>query len=92
MANGGARPGAGRKKGGHNRLTEEAVAKANDGLSPLDFLLTVLRDETNEKPVRIDAAKAAAPYVHAKMQPVDGKGSTDQTFVVETGVPRDTED
>lgn len=92
MANGGARPGAGRKKGGHNRLTEEAVAKANDGLSPLDFLLTVLRDETNEKPVRIDAAKAAAPYVHAKLQPVDGKGSTDQTFVVETGVPRDTED
>ena len=89
MANGGARPGAGRKKHGHNKLTQEAVAKANDGLSPLDFLLSVLRDDTNEKPVRIDAAKAAAPYVHAKLQPVDPNGSTTQLMVIEIRKPGD---
>lgn len=88
MAHGGARPGAGRKQSGRNRATKEAVAKGNDGLSPLDFLLSVLRDEENEKPVRIDAAKAAAPYVHAKLQPVDGQGSTAQTLIIESGVPR----
>lgn len=77
-SHGGARPGAGRKKGGHNRLTEEAVAKANAGLSPLDYLLSVVRDEEAEDTRRIDAAKAAAPYVHAKLQPVDKDGDTTQ--------------
>ena len=78
MAHGGARPGAGRKKGGHNKLTEEAVSKANDGLSPLDYLLSVLRDIGADEARRIDAAKAAAPYCHAKLQPVDKDGDTTQ--------------
>lgn len=86
--NGGARPGAGRKKGGHNKLTEEAVAKSKDGLSPLDYLLSVFRDVEADEARRIDAAKAAAPYVHAKLQPIDGQGSTAQKLIVETGVPR----
>lgn len=78
MAAGGARPGAGRKKGGHNRLTQEAVTKSKDGLSPLDFLLNVMRDVAVDEAKRIDAAKAAAPYCHAKLQPVDGDGDTTQ--------------
>ena len=83
MANGGARPGAGRKKGGHNKLTEEAVARAKEGgETPLDFLLKVMRDAGEEMARRVDAAKAAAPYVHAKLQPVDGDGSTTQKVAV----------
>lgn len=78
MPRGGPRPGAGRKKGGHNKLTEEAVAKANDGLSPLDYLLSVFRDTDADEARRIDAAKAAAPYCHAKLQPVDKDGDTTQ--------------
>lgn len=78
MPRGGPRPGAGRKKGGHNKLTEEAVAKANDGLSPLDYLLDVMRDTEADEARRIDAAKAAAPYCHAKLQPVDKDGDTTQ--------------
>lgn len=78
MAHGGARAGAGRKKNGHNKLTEEAIAKANDGLSPLDYLLSVLRDLNADEARRIDAAKAAAPYCHPKLQPVDDKGDTTQ--------------
>lgn len=82
MAKGGARPGAGRKPGGQNRITKEAVAKAHDGLSPLDYLLSVLRDPGADEAKRIDAAKAAAPYCHAKLQPIDGEGSTAQKVQV----------
>lgn len=81
MPVGGARAGAGRKKGGHNRITQEAIAKASDGLSPLDYLLEVMRDKGADEGKRIDAAKAAAPYCHAKLQPVDDKGDTTQKQV-----------
>lgn len=75
MALGGARPGAGRKPGGRNKITQEAIAKASDGLSPLDYMLSVLRDEGQDLSVRLDAAKAAAPYCHAKLATVDHKSS-----------------
>jgi hypothetical protein len=75
MANGGARPGAGRKPGGRNKITQEAIAKASDGLSPLDYLLGVLRDTEEEPARRMDAAKAAAPYCHARLATVDHKSS-----------------
>lgn len=35
-------------------------------LSPLDYLLSVMRDEGEEKARRMQAASLAAPYVHAK--------------------------
>jgi hypothetical protein len=37
-------------------------------------MLAVLRDDGNELTTRLDAAKAAAPYCHAKRAPVDGEG------------------
>jgi len=84
VALGGARPGAGRKKGGHNRLTEDAVKKAQaGGIMPLDYLLNIMRDKTADDDKRIDAAKAAAPYCHAKLQPIDGNGDTAQKLVAE---------
>ncbi len=68
MALGGARPGAGRKKGGANRINDEARKKAlEDGLSPLEYLLGVMRDIRQDDARRLDAAKAAAPYVHARL-------------------------
>lgn len=73
----GSQPGerrGGRKKGIPNKATiarQEAVAAS--GLTPLDFLLQTMRDESKEFGVRLDAAKAAAQYVHPKLQPVDGK-------------------
>jgi hypothetical protein len=83
VAQGGARAGAGRKKGGHNRITQEAIAKASAGLSPLDYLLSVLRDNGADEGKRIDAAKAAAPYCHARLQPVDGDGDPTQKVIAE---------
>jgi len=80
MAGGGARPGAGRKPGVVNRFNELARAKAAEGgITPLEYMLSVLRDEGNEMAMRMDAAKSAAPYLHAKLTSVEHKGGLDVT-------------
>jgi hypothetical protein len=62
MAHGGRREGAGRKVGSVSKLDGEARAKAQEsGMMPLDYLLSIMRDETQDASVRRDAAKAAAP-------------------------------
>lgn len=47
------------------RRTARAVAA---GLTPLEYLLAIMRDEDQAQAERVDAAKAAAPYVHARLQ------------------------
>lgn len=75
MALGGARPGAGRPKGGANRINDEARKKALEaGLSPLEYLLGVMRNPMQDDARRLDAAKAAAPYVHARLANVAHTG------------------
>lgn len=94
MASGGKREGAGRKPGVPNGKTA-AIAKAvaEGGITPLDFMLSVLRDEALDLTERMDAAKSAAPYCHPKRVPVDGDGKdTGLTVNVYTGVPRDDTD
>lgn len=79
MARGGSRPGAGRPPGSVNRLAKDAHERAAaGGILPLDYLLLVMRDENEDSAKRLDAAKAAAPYVHPKLQPIDGEGDTEQ--------------
>jgi hypothetical protein len=41
---------------------------------PLDFLLDVMADESQPIATRVDAAKAAAPYVHFRKGLVDTNG------------------
>jgi hypothetical protein len=72
MAIGGARPGAGRKAGGVNRVTKEAIEQAKSGgILPLDFLLQIMRDEGADEVKRIDCAKAAAQYIHPKLSAIE---------------------
>ena len=71
MARGGARPNAGRKPGTLNRFNRELLERANaGGQLPLDYMLGVMRDESLDTRLRIDAAKAAAPYVHQKLSAI----------------------
>ena len=71
MAHGGRRPGAGRKPGTLNRFSKELLAKASEsGKLPVEYLLEAMRDPTRDTRLRIDAAKAAAPYVHQKLSAV----------------------
>jgi hypothetical protein len=41
---------------------------------PLDFLLDVMADESHPIATRVDAAKAAAPYVHFRKGLIDTRG------------------
>lgn len=71
-AHGGARKGAGRKPGAINKATAEARAKAEaTGVMPLDFMLERMRDAEAPIADRMDMAKAAAPYVHAKLSSIE---------------------
>ena len=66
--NGGARPGAGRPRGAKTKATVAKAAEiAASGLTPLDFMLGILRNEENAIEQRFEAAKQAAPYVHPKL-------------------------
>jgi len=67
----------GRKTGGrvagtpnHATLARQSAILAS-GLSPLDYLVGVYRDESQAVGVRIDAAKAVASYCYPKLQSVD---------------------
>lgn len=75
MARGGKRPGAGRPKGAASKRTRDvADAAASEGLTPLEYMLEVLRDEGAERADRMDAAKAAAPYIHPRLSSVEVGG------------------
>lgn len=77
---GGPRPGSGRKKGTKNPATiqkeallSEVIERAVDGeATPLEVMLTIMRDPSTEPAMRFEAAKAAAPYVHPRLSQVDG--------------------
>jgi len=70
MPRGGSRPGAGRKTKAVSDAIKACEAsarkKVNEDLSPLDFMLAVMRDEEQAHEVRRAMAQAAAPYVHAR--------------------------
>ncbi len=74
MAGRGSLPGerrGGRQKGTPNKVTVKRAAEiAESGKTPLDFMLSVLRDEDASIKERMWAAVAAAPYCHAKPRPV----------------------
>lgn len=84
----GSQPGerrGGRKKGAKNKASVERQKKvAESGLTPLDYMLSVLRGQHPEgsepavilawEAMRFEAAKAAAPYVHPRLAAVEHSG------------------
>ena len=85
MPRGGARPGAGRPTGQRDRFAQQSIRRVVDeGTTPLDFMLSVLRDEKKPEAVRMDAAKAAAPYVHPRLANIEAthKGDPENPIVV----------
>src|SRR3954471_8854634 len=69
----------GRQKGCVDKIKREAILAAQ-GITPLDYLMMLVRAETEpgldpviakaRETLRFEAAKAAAPYVHARLQAV----------------------
>lgn len=65
-----------RTKGSPNKATKaREQVLSEQGLMPLSYLLSVLRDETQDQPTRMDAAKSAAPYCHPKLTSAEVKHS-----------------
>lgn len=74
MARGGVRKNAGRKKGEtyHTRARKEAHRKAveratNEGDTPLEYMLNVMRNPDADDKRRDAMAAAAAPFIHARL-------------------------
>jgi hypothetical protein len=75
MPRGGKREGAGRPKGAANKASVARQAEiAASGLTPLDYMLGILRDEARDETQRFEAAKAAAPYVHPRLASTEVRG------------------
>lgn len=66
----------GRTKGVPNKATAaKAAAVEASGLTPLDYMLSVMRDTKAAQDVRLDAANKAAPYVHPKLSSIEHTGA-----------------
>ena len=82
----------GRAKGVRNRRTENEAAAIAAGITPLAYLLSLLHQEVPEgadvkeriaiDTLRFEAAKAAAPYVHAKLANVEIGNKPGEAFKV----------
>jgi hypothetical protein len=87
MPRGGRREGAGRKKGtsieaARKEMIQRVKSVAFDDLTPLEFMLSVLRDGERDHTERMQAAIQAAPYIHPRLAAsqvtVDDRRSADQ--------------
>ena len=79
---GGARAGAGRPAGSLSSKTQQLVAQLTaDGLSPLEFMLTHMRDVKNPESFRADMAKAAAPYIHPRLSSTEVSGAGGKSLI-----------
>src|SRR4051812_14492490 len=73
----------GRQKGGVDKIKQEAILAAQ-GITPLDYMLGIIRNEQEDKTVRLDVAKAAAPYVHARLQTTTLAGDPEKPLKVDS--------
>jgi hypothetical protein len=65
----------GRAKGIPNQRTlTQKKALEKSGLTPLDYMLSVMRNESEPRDARLVAAKSAAPYVHRALKAVEHTG------------------
>lgn len=83
-SHGGKRQGSGRKAGSITERTRAVAERASsDGITPLDYMLGVLRDDGADPKDRMWAAEKAAPYVHAKLASVEHSGKEGGPMVLE---------
>jgi hypothetical protein len=71
----------GKKKGCKNRRTLELDRIAALGITPLDYLLKIMRDKKQPIAFRIECAKAACVFCHARRAPENNKGDTVPTVI-----------
>jgi len=73
----------GRKAGTRNKKTAELIkAVEATGITPLDYMLSILRDESKTESVRLQAARDAAPFIHSKLLSLEVETSVTTNHVV----------
>jgi hypothetical protein len=76
----------GRKKGSRNRRTVElqkiAQKAAAKGITPIEYMLKIMRNPKANPYRRLVLAKALAPYFHSKPRPVNAADETASPVVV----------
>ena len=88
MSHGGRRPGSGRKKTSVNKLDAAARKIAMEsGITPLDYMLGIMRDPERTDARRMEAARGAAPYVHARLARLETKAEATVSFVARLPLP-----
>jgi hypothetical protein len=60
--------------------------------APLDYLLKIMRDKDQDARSRLDAAKAAAPYCHARLSSTELSGPKGSAVKVQTTQKLDISD
>ena len=65
-------------KAGTNNFCALRLIQERGWLTPLEFMLKVMNDDSVPRPDRMDAAKGAAPYIHSKLQSVVLESSNDK--------------
>jgi hypothetical protein len=70
----------GRPKGSFNKASKAQIERvcADGGTSPLEYLASIYQNEAEDIRYRIDAAKAAAPYVHARLSSTEIKAAVQE--------------
>lgn len=91
MPRGGARTGAGRKTGSTdrklNKISADRVLNATGtgpAASPLAHMLAVMNDKAQKASLRLQAAMAAAQYIHPKLASVEMKTENKTTLAVQS--------
>lgn len=74
----------GRTKESPARARDKAAEVARTGVTPLDFLLKVMRNPKEPMWLRCQCAAKAAPYVHPKLSHIE-VGMGGRTYVVIKG-------
>ena len=64
------------------------MGRSNRASFPLDFMLRLMRDPNTPDLIRIDMAKAAAPYLHARLQAVTHSSEADNPIMTVTKIER----
>lgn len=91
---GGKREGAGRKP--------KAKAEATEGITPIEFMLATMRGQKYENgklvddpeatiAIRLDAGKAAAPYLYPRLSAVDSTIDVDGSLTISVVKYADTD-
>ena len=57
------------------------------GITPLEYMLGVMRSETSTEAQKMEAAKGAAPYVHARLAHLEKREEISVSFVARLPSP-----